>query len=270
MHITVIPYVQHNCFVLLVVDVGNTQTHIGTFEGKELVAHWRFATKRDSTADQLGAELLSLLALRQLDFTSVQASIVSSTVPELGQQWTDVGTRYLGHGMLNVGPGLKTGMAIRTDDPHELGADRLVNAIAAYTELGGPCIVVDFGTAITFDVVSGDGAYLGGLIAPGVEISMDALAKEAAKLPKIDLAKPRSLIGKSTTEAIRAGVIYGFAAAVDGLVEQLKAELGNHAPAIATGGAAERITPYCRTIHSLDDQLTLKGLRLIYERNRDM
>src|SRR3712207_6689519 len=190
--------------MLLVVDVGNTQTHLGTFRDEELVEHWRFATVRESTADQLGAALRSLLALRGVGFDDIEASIVSSTVPQLRPEWTEMAARYLGHEMPVVGPGLRTGMPIRYDNPREIGPDRLVNAVAGYERLGGPCVVVDFGTAVTHDIVSADGEYLGGVIFPGVEISLEALTERAAALPKIDLTPPRSLIGKSTIDAIRS------------------------------------------------------------------
>ena len=173
--------------MLLVVDVGNTQTHFGTFDGAELTEHWRYATVRESTADELGAKLANLLALRGLGFGDLQGSIVSSTVPQLGAEWQQVGERYLGHQTLVVGPGIRSGMPIRYENPREIGADRLVNAVAAYDKVGGACVVVDFGTAITFDPVSAEGEYLGGVIAPGVEISMEALTERAAALPKIDL-----------------------------------------------------------------------------------
>lgn len=253
--------------MLLVVDVGNTQTHFGTFDGERLVEHWRFASVRTSTADELGAALRSLLELRGVGLADLDASIVSSTVPELAPEWAQVGNRYLGHETLVVGPGVKTGMPIRLDNPRELGADRLVNAVAAHAKVGGPCVVVDFGTAITYDAVSSAGEYLGGIIAPGVEISMDALTSRGAKLPKIDLAEPRSLIGKSTVDAIRSGIIYGFASAVDGIVSRLRAELGPTTPTIATGGLARSIVPHTTQIDQIDDLLTLTGLRLIHERN---
>jgi len=254
--------------MLLVIDVGNTQTHLGTFRGEELVEHWRFATARESTADQLGAALRSLLALRGLTFEDVDAAIVSSTVPQLGPEWVGMAERYLTSQMTIVGPGIKTGMAIRLDNPRELGADRLVNAVAAYDRFGGPCIVVDFGTAITYDAISADAEYLGGIISPGVEISMEALTERAAKLPKIDLGEPRSLIGHSTVDAIRSGVVYGFAGQVDGIVARLRAELGQDAKTIATGGLASSIVPFCESIDEVDDLLTLTGLRLIHERNQ--
>ncbi len=253
--------------MLLVVDVGNTQTHFGTFEGTELTQHWRFATVRESTADELGAKLANLLALRGLGFADLQGSIVSSTVPQLGAEWRQVGERYLGHETLVVGPGIRSGMPIRYENPREIGADRLVNAVAAYDKVGDACVVVDFGTAITFDPVSAEGEYLGGVIAPGVEISMEALTERAAALPKIDLVPPRSVIGKTTVDAIRSGVIYGFAGQVDGIVRRLRAELGAETATIATGGLASAIVPYTDEIDEVDDLLTLTGLRLLHERN---
>ena len=254
--------------MLLVDDVGNTQTHFGTYEGGELVEHWRFATVRDSTADEIGAALRNLVELRGVDLEQIDSSIVSSTVPQLGPQWLEMTERYLGHEMLVVGPGFKTGMPLRYDNPREIGADRLVNAVAAYERTQGACIVVDFGTAITYDPVSADGEYLGGIISPGVEISVEALASRAAKLPKVDLEPPRALIGKSTIEAIRSGVIYGFAAMVDGIVGRLLEEMGEETATIATGGLAHHIVPFTERIDEIDDLLTLEGLRILFERNQ--
>ncbi len=257
--------------MLLVVDVGNTQTHFGVYrEGAEEISeHWRFATVRESTGDELAAALSNLLELRGLTFDDVDASIISSTVPQLVEQWTQVADRYLGHGMLVVGPAIKTGMPIRIDNPHEVGADRLVNAVAAYERIRGTCIVVDFGTAITYDAVSDAGEYLGGIITPGAEISMDALYERAAKLPKVEMAEPRSLIGKSTVDAIRSGIAYGFAGQVEGIVRRLRGELGDEAKAIATGGLARVVVPFIReTIDEVDDLLTLTGLRLIWREIR--
>jgi type III pantothenate kinase len=253
--------------MLLVVDVGNTQTHFGTFAGEDLVEHWRFATVRTSTADELGAALRSLLELRGIGLADLTSSIVSSTVPQLEPEWCAMAGRYLGHEMLTVGPGLRTGMAIRIDNPRELGADRLVNAVAAHARLGGPCIAVDFGTAVNYDVVSAAGEYLGGIIAPGVEISLDALTARGAKLPRIDLVPPRSAIGKGTVDAIRSGIVLGFAGQVDGLVRRIREELGTAAPTIATGGLAHTVVPSTDTIDEVDDLLTLRGLKLLFERN---
>jgi type III pantothenate kinase len=253
--------------VLLVVDVGNTQTHFGTYRNGELVEHWRFTTVRDSTADELGAVLRNLLELRGIGLADLTASIVSSTVPQLRPEWEAMAARYLDHHMLAVGPGIKTGMALRYDNPREIGPDRLVNAVAAYEKVKGACVVVDFGTAVTFDPVSAEGEYLGGIIMPGVEISMEALTNRAAALPKIELGPPRALIGKTTIDAIRSGVVYGFAGAVDGIMRRLRAEMGPETETIATGGLAEHIVPFTEEIDETDDLLTLTGLRLLHERN---
>jgi type III pantothenate kinase len=254
--------------VLLVVDVGNTQTHFGTFDGEELLEHWRFATVRHSTADELGAALRNLLELRNFTLDDLDASIVSSTVPQLGHEWTEMAGRYLSHEMLAVGPGIRSGMPIRYDNPREIGPDRLVNAVAAYARFQTACIVVDFGTAITYDPVSAEGEYLGGIISPGVEISLEALTERAAALPNIDLVEPRTLIGKSTVDAIRSGVIYGTAGQVDYIVRRVSQELGGEVRVIATGGLSTTMAPFCATIEEVDDLLTLTGLRLLHERNR--
>src|SRR3954467_9259910 len=253
--------------MLLVVDVGNTQTHFGTFKGTDLVEHWRFATVRQSTADELGAALRALLELRGMSLDDLDASIVSSTVPQLAPEWAAMAARYLRHDMLVVGPGVKSGMALRYDNPREIGADRLVNAVAAYDHIKDAVIVVDFGTAITYDPVSANGEYLGGIIAPGIEISMDALTERAAKLPKIDLGAPRQLIGKTTVDPIRSGVVYGYAGAVDAIVRRLRAEMGEDTHTIATGGHSTIIAPFTETLDEVDDLLTLTGLRLLHERN---
>jgi type III pantothenate kinase len=197
----------------------------------------------------------------------IDASVVSSTVPVLGPQWVEMARRYLGHEMLMVGPGVKTGMPLRYDNPREIGPDRLANAVAGYARLGGPCVVVDFGTALTYDPVSADGEYLGGIISPGVEVALDALTQRAAALFKVDITPPRSLIGKTTIDGIRSGIVYGTAGQVDSIVRRLRAELGEETRTIATGGLAHAIVPFCETIELRDDVLTLQGLRLIHERN---
>ena len=211
--------------MLLAVDVGNTQTHLGMFRGDQLVEHWRFATVRFATADELATVLASLLDLRGLKLSEVDAAMVSSVVPVLAHEYEQLIERYLhGKGAL-VGPGLKTGMPIRIDTPQELGPDRLANAVAAYDRVGGACIAVDFGTAINYDVVSSGGEYLGGVISPGIEISLEALSARAARLPRVDIEEPRHAIGKGTREAIQAGVVYGYAGQVDGILGRLREEL---------------------------------------------
>jgi type III pantothenate kinase len=253
--------------VLLAIDVGNTQTHVGMFREDELVEHWRFATARFATADELAAVLSNLLGLRELRLADVDAAIVSSVVPTLAHEFEQVIERYLrGRGAL-VGPWLRTGMPIRIDRPQELGADRLVNAVAAFERVGGACISVDFGTAINYDVVSSAGEYLGGVISPGIEISLEALAARAARLPRVEITRPEHAIGKGTQEAIQAGVVYGYAGQVDGILGRLREELGEEATAIATGGYAEAITPFCEQVDEVDDLLTLRGLKLVWERN---
>jgi type III pantothenate kinase len=255
--------------MLLVVDVGNTQTHFGTFAGDELQEHWRFATVRDSTSDQLGAALRNLLGLRGLSFADLSASIVSSTVPHLEPEWAAMAERYLSHEMLVVGPGLKTGMAIRYDNPREIGADRLVNALAVRERFGGPAVCVDFGTATTFDVVSSEGEYVGGSLMTGIEVSLEALTERGARLPKVELAPPKSAIAKNTIDAIRSGVVFGYAGAIDAILRRLYDELGARASVVATGGLSSLVVPFCEEIEEVDDLLTLTGLRLIHELNSE-
>jgi type III pantothenate kinase len=255
--------------MLLAIDVGNTMTHVGMFRDGELVEHWRFATSRSATADQLAARISSPIALSDLRLSDIDAAIFSSVVPALAVEYEQLSNRYLGGKGALVGPSLKTGMPIRIDNPRELGADRLANAVAAYERCGGACIAVDFGTAINYDVVSSAGEYLGGVISPGIEISLEALAQRAARLPRVDLVPPRHAIGKGTQEAIQSGVVYGYAGQVDGIVTRLREELGEEATAIATGGFAAAIVPHCEQIDEIDDLLTLDGLRIIWERNSD-
>jgi type III pantothenate kinase len=254
--------------MLLTIDVGNTQTHIGAFDGADLVEHWRFATDRDATGDQLAMVVHDLLGLRGIGFDQIDGEAISSVVPKLVSEYRSMFERYLDREALIVGPGTKTGMPIRLENPHELGPDRLVNAVAGYALCGDACIVVDFGTAINYDVVSSDGEYLGGIIGPGIEISMEALTSRAARLTKVDIKPPRALIGKTTEDAVQAGIVYGFAAQVDGICRRLRDELGEETTTIATGGLASVIVDFAESIDLVDDLLTLKGLRLIYERNR--
>jgi len=253
--------------MLLGVDVGNTQTHLGAFRDERLVEHWRFQTRAGATGDELAERIRGLLELRGLDLEAIEAVVVSSVVPPLGAEYAAMAGRYLDAPCLEVGPGIKTGMAIRIDNPYEVGADRLVNAVAAFDRVGGACVVVDFGTGINFDAVSAEGEYLGGAIAPGVEISLTALAERGARIPRIDLAEPEAAIGKSTRGAIQSGVIFGFAGMIDGIARRIEAELPGAVEFIATGGLAESIVPFCETIDTVDDLLTLTGLRLIWQLN---
>ena len=253
--------------MLLAVDIGNTQTHIGAFDGGELGHDWRLTTEPQATADELAATLATLLRLDGLEFSSLDGAIVSTVVPQLGPEYERLCKELIGQDCLMVGPSLKTGMPILVDNPHELGADRLVNAVAAHDQVKGACITVDFGTSTNFDVVSGAGEYLGGVIGPGVEISLQALTARAAKLPRIDISSPESAIGKNTVAAIQSGFAYGFAGLVDGINRRLTEELGEAATTIATGGLAATMAPQCETIDEVDPLLTLRGLRLIHEAN---
>jgi type III pantothenate kinase len=254
--------------MLLTIDVGNTQTHIGAFRGDQLLEHWRFATRREATGDEVAISLVSLLALRGYTLSDVDGAIVSSVVPQLAHEYEQVSERYFAGTLIVVGPGVRTGVPIRTENPHEVGADRLVNAVAAYDKVGGACVVVDFGTTINYDIVSGRGELLGAIFTPGVEISLEALATRAARLPKVDIEPPRELIGRSTVTSIQSGIVYGFAGQVDGIVGRLREHMGDEITAIATGGLAGSIAPFCDQIDETDDLLTLTGLRLIWERNR--
>jgi len=256
-----------NRAVLLAIDVGNTQTHVGAFEGDRLAHDWRLTTEPSATADQLLASLATLLRVADLDLGSVDGTIVSTVVPQLGAEYTQLCARHLGQPCLMVGPSLRTGMPIRVENPHELGADRLVNAVAAHRRVRGACVAVDFGTSTNFDVVSAKGEYLGGVIGPGLEVSLEALTSRTAKLPQIEIAAPPSAIGRHTVAAIQSGFALGFAGLVDGINRRLARELEGRPRFLATGGLAGTIAPLCETIDEVDPLLTLRGLRLIYDMN---
>jgi type III pantothenate kinase len=232
-----------------------------------LARDWRLTTAPSATADELAATISDLLSLEGLSFASLNGAIVSTVVPQLGPEYEELTERHTGKPCLLVGPSVKTGMPILVDNPHELGADRLVNAVAAHARVKGACVTVDFGTSTNFDVVSGAGEYLGGVIGPGVEISLEALTARAAKLPRIDLSSPQAAIGKHTQAAMQSGFAYGFAGLVDGIDRRLADELGEEATFVATGGLAHTIAPLCETIDEVDELLTLRGLQLIYDRN---
>ncbi len=255
--------------MLVAIDVGNSHTVIGLYEGERLLNHWRISTMAERTADEHGALLGTLFSAAGLGAAlKPDGVVVACVVPALNQVIEDFAARYLGCDPLMVGPGVKSGMPILYENPKEVGADRIVNAVAAYEECRSACIVVDFGTATTFDYVTGRGEYAGGAIAPGLGISMDALVEHAAKLYRVELARPREAVGRTTIGAIQSGLIFGYTALVDGLVRRIERERGERAEVIATGGFAELVTRESETIKRVDEFLTLKGLRLIFERNR--
>jgi len=247
--------------VLLAIDVGNTQTVFGLYDGDRLTEHWRIFTDVQRTGDELGVFLRGFL-----DTDSLDGICLSTTVPLLLRSYEELSER-LGVELLAVGPGARTGIAVRYDDPREVGPDRIVNAVAARERYGAPCIVVDFGTSTNFDVVSPEGEYVGGVLAPGVEVSMDALFARAARLFKVDFVEPPTVIAKNTAASLQSGLVYGFAGQVDAIVGRIRGELGADAPAIATGGLADLIVPHTSTIERVDPWLTLEGLRIVWELN---
>jgi type III pantothenate kinase len=258
---------------LLAVDIGNTNVTLGVFDltdpGKPSLAHhWRMATHREQTSDEILVTLRGLTDLAGCKMESFRDAIVSSVVPPLLPIWERVCAKLLGKPPLVVGPGVKTGMPVRYENPREVGADRIVNSVAAFELMGGPVIAVDFGTATTWDCVSERGEYLGGAIFPGIVISMEALFERTSMLHRVELARPRSVIGRTTTQSIQSGLLYGYAGLVDAMVRRIKGELGERTRVIATGGLAQRIAAETETIERVEPYLTLEGLRLLFEKNR--
>jgi type III pantothenate kinase len=253
--------------MLLAADVGNTEIVLGVFDGPTLAHTWRVSTQPERTSDELALMIAGLLGQRGWSFEgAISGVVVASVVPDVTQAIRELAERYLPFPPVIVGPGTKTGVPVLTDNPREVGADRVVNALAAFTRFGGPAIVVDFGTGTNFDIVSEAGEFLGGVIAPGLQISAQSLFTRAARLTRVELSAPRSAIGKSTVEALQAGLIFGTAGEVDGIVERIRGELPG-AITIATGGLAPVVIPHCRTIDHHEPWLTLEGLRLVFEKN---
>lgn len=254
--------------MILVFDVGNSNMVIGVFSEDNLVTHWRIRTDTQRTCDEYGIMIKALFDYQQLDIKFVKAVVISSVVPSLMMELERLSQKYFSCRPLVIGPGIKTGLAIKYENPREVGADRVVNAVAAFHKYGGPLIIVDFGTATTFCVVNDKGHYLGGAIAPGIVIASEALVAKAAKLPRVELTKPRSLIGKNTVASMQAGIIYGFVGQVEGIINRMKKEIEGSCRVVATGGLAQVIARETDAIEIVDDFLTLDGLRLIYEMNR--
>ncbi|CAG7649926.1 Type III pantothenate kinase [Paenibacillus solanacearum] len=253
--------------MILVVDVGNTNIVLGIYEGKELLHHWRLSTNRSATADEYGMTMYNLFHHAGITLHQVEGVIISSVVPPLMFVLETLCLKYLKKNPLIVGPGIKTGLNIRYENPREVGADRIVNSVAAIELYGAPCIVVDFGTATTFDYIDEQAQYIGGAVAPGIGISTEALYQRAAKLPRIELVKPKSVVGRNTIASMQAGIIYGFAGQVDGIVGRIRQEFRSEPKVVATGGLAELIAAESKTIELVNPLLTLQGLQLIYERN---
>jgi type III pantothenate kinase len=254
--------------MLLAVDAGNTQTVLGLFRDERLHADWRVATRKDATADELGVLLRALFAGATIDPDLVDGMIVASVVPDLNDALRAAGERCFGFDPLFVGPGLKSGMPILYENPHEVGADRIVNAVAAQARYGAPVIVLDFGTATTFDVVSEKGEYLGGVIAPGLGVSAEALFEKAARLHRVSIRRPSRVIGRHTEQSLQSGLFHGYAALVRGLVDRIREELSCEAPVVATGGLAPVFEPELDFLSAVDLDLTLEGLRLLWRKNR--
>ena len=254
--------------MLLTIDVGNTNIVYGLFQGDELVHQFRVESARGRTADEYSAQLLGLFDMDGVDSGGVSAAIVACVVPSLIEPMIALVRRAFGRDAMVVGPGIRTGMAILIENPREVGADRIADAVAGYEKAKGGVIVVDFGTSTNFDCVTPKGEYLGGVLAPGLQISADALFSRAAKLPRVEIVKPPRVVGKNTIHAMQSGIVYGYVGLVDGIVERLMSELGFPCSVIATGGLASLIAPLSKTIGEVDDVLTLQGLRILYERNR--
>jgi type III pantothenate kinase len=254
--------------LLLSIDVGNTNTVLGIHQGAQLVTFWRLTTRREQTADEYGILVRNLFAASGIDTARVGGIALASVVPPLSSVLVDLSRRYLGHEPLVIEPGVKTGMPILYEPPSDVGADRIVNGVAAFAAYGGPVIVVDFGTATTFDVVTRKGEYAGGVICPGVGISADALFQRAARLPRVDIRHPGRVIGRSTVGSIQSGLYFGYAGMVEGIIARIREELKEPARVVATGGLAEVLAQDIPSIEAVDPALTLTGLRLIWERNR--
>lgn len=253
--------------MILVIDVGNTNIVLGVYQQEKLIHHWRLSTNRSSTVDEYGILIHNLFQMGKLDMSDIEGVIISCVVPPLIRTLENICQTYVGKVPFIVGPGIKTGLNIRYENPREVGADRIVNSVAAIDIYGGPLIVVDFGTATTFDYIDSRSNYLGGAIVPGLGISTEALFQRAAKLSRIELVKPKSVIGRNTAHSLQSGIIFGYAGQVDAIVERMKAETKEDAKVIATGGLAELIAGESRTIQEINPLLTLEGLRLVYKRN---